>query len=106
MRALRHPNLLPMFCSFTRTTPAPDALCLVLPFVPGGSLEDILRSQFPTGMVRGRAFRRRRWAGVFGRRSRGGRSLAAMRVGLTVFPFSTVLIRHVRMCRMSPWWQP
>ena len=56
MKCLRHPNLLPMYCSFSRSHPTPDTMCLVLPFVAGGSLEDILRSHHPSGMVRRHAW--------------------------------------------------
>ena len=51
MQSLRHPNLLPMFCSFNHNSPHPNSMWLVEPFVAGGSLEDILQEHFPGGMV-------------------------------------------------------
>ena len=41
MKGLRHPNVLPLHCSFV----AQSALWLVMPFIGGGSVLELLRSQ-------------------------------------------------------------
>ncbi|CAK0783086.1 hypothetical protein CVIRNUC_006281 [Coccomyxa viridis] len=46
MKGLRHPNVLPLHCSFV----AQSALWLVMPYIGGGSVLELLRSQFPKGM--------------------------------------------------------
>ena len=41
MKGLRHPNVLPMHCSFV----ADSALWLVMPYIGGGNVSQLLRSQ-------------------------------------------------------------
>ena len=41
MKGLRHPNVLPMHCSFV----ADSALWLVMPYIGGGTVSQLLRSQ-------------------------------------------------------------
>ena len=43
MKGLRHPNVLPLHCSFV----ADSALWLVMPFIGGGNVSQLLRSQVP-----------------------------------------------------------
>ena len=43
MKGLRHPNVLPLHCSFV----ADSALWLVMPYIGGGSVSQLLRSQVP-----------------------------------------------------------
>ena len=46
MKGLRHPNVLPLHCSFV----ADSALWLVMPYIGGGNVSQLLRSQYPKGM--------------------------------------------------------
>ena len=41
MKSLRHPNVLPLHCSFM----ADSALWLVMPYIGGGNVSELLRSQ-------------------------------------------------------------
>ena len=43
MREQRHPNVLPLYCSFV----AKNQLWMVMPFVGAGSLLAVLQSSFP-----------------------------------------------------------
>ena len=47
MKGLRHPNVLPLHCSFV----ADSALWLVMPYIGGGSVSQLLRSQVPCTLL-------------------------------------------------------
>ena len=46
MRSLQHPNLLPLYCSFVHE----NNLWMVMPYVHGGSVLNIMRFKYPDGL--------------------------------------------------------
>lgn len=46
MRSLQHPNLLPLYCSFVHE----NHLWMVMPYVHGGSVLNIMRFKYPDGL--------------------------------------------------------